>query len=197
MAESAPGHPHDHRHRPAPAVSDLRRVVHELVETVRDEVVELHLTDRPLAGERRANADTEDTAFRERRVDDAVAELGQQRAQQQERVAVGTADILAIDEDPRVRAQCVANTQCDGFEESPPPRFAGEPGSSPGKGGSRSTPAAPQARAPRFASLPVPSPARRRLPLPPPARTRRRLPGPVDRQAHPPRGDTRPDRARG
>ena len=139
VAESAPGHPHDHRHRPAPAVSDLRRVVHELVETVRDEVVELHLTDRPLAGERRANADTEDTAFRERRVDDAVAELGQQRAQQQERVAVGTADILAIDEDPRVRAQCVANTQCDGFEESPPLRFAGEPGSSPGKGGSRST----------------------------------------------------------
>ena len=107
-----------------PSGSDLRRVVHELVETVRDEVVELHLTDRPLAGERRANADTEDTAFRERRVDDAVAELGQQRAQQQERVAVGTADILAIDEDPRVRAQCVANTSATASRKVRLPRFA-------------------------------------------------------------------------
>jgi hypothetical protein len=72
----------------APAVADLRGVVHELIEAGGDEVVELHLADRPLPGERGADADAEHRALGERRVDDAIAELLQQRPQQQERVAV-------------------------------------------------------------------------------------------------------------
>ena len=59
----------------APAVADLRGVVHQLVEAGGDEVVELHLADRPLPGQRRADADAEHRAFGERRVEDAIAEL--------------------------------------------------------------------------------------------------------------------------
>ncbi len=105
MTQPAPRHAHDHRHRSAPAVADLGGVVHELVEAGRDEVVELHLADRPLAGERGADAGAEHGPFGERRVEDAIAELLEQRPQQQERVAVRAADVLAEDEHRRVGAQ--------------------------------------------------------------------------------------------
>ena len=101
----------------APPVADLRGVVHELIEAGRDEVVELHLADRPLPGERRADADAEHRALGERRVDDAIAELLEQRPQQQKRVAVLPADVLAVDEDARIGAQRVADAEHHGLEE--------------------------------------------------------------------------------
>ena len=119
MAQSAPRHPHDHRHRAAPAVPDLGRVVHELVEAGGDEVVELHLADRPLTGKRGADAHAEHAALGQRRVDDPVAELVQQRTQQQEGVAVAAADVLAVDEDARIGAQRVADAERDRLEERP------------------------------------------------------------------------------
>jgi hypothetical protein len=42
----------------------LRRVVDELIEPGRDEVVELHFRDRTLAGDGRADGDAEDRVFR-------------------------------------------------------------------------------------------------------------------------------------
>ena len=117
MTQSAPGHPHDHWHRRTPAISDFRGVVHELIEAGGDEVVELQLADRPLARQRRADADAEDAAFRERGIDDAIAELGKQRAQQEKGVAVRAADVLAIDEHTGVSPQRVANPESDRLEE--------------------------------------------------------------------------------
>ena len=89
VAQPAPRHAHHHRRAAAPAVAVLRRVVHELVEAGGDEVVELDLADRPLPRQRRTDADAEHRAFRDRRVDDAVAEFLEQRLQQQEGIAVG------------------------------------------------------------------------------------------------------------
>ena len=117
VPQPAPRHPDDHRHRPAPPVPDLRGVVDELVEAGGDEIVELHLADRPLAGERGADADAEHAAFGERRVDDAIAELLQQRTEQQERVAVLAADVLAVDEHARIGPQRVADAQHHRFEK--------------------------------------------------------------------------------
>ena len=108
MTQAAPRHPHHHRHAAAPAIADLGRVVHELIEPGGDEVVELHFADRPLTRERGADADAEHARLRERRIQDPVAELLEQRPQQQERVAVRTADVLAVDEDPRIGSQRVA-----------------------------------------------------------------------------------------
>ena len=102
----------------APPVADLRGVVHQLVEAGGDEVVELHLADRPLAGERRADADAEHRALGERRVDDPIAELCEQRPQQQERVAVRAADVLAEDEDARIGAQRVAHARASRLRET-------------------------------------------------------------------------------
>ena len=65
--------------------------------------------------------------FGERRVDDAVAEFLEQRPQQQERVAVLAADVLAVDEDARVGAQRVADAQHDGIEERVSLRVEGGP----------------------------------------------------------------------
>ena len=116
MAQATPRHAHDHRHLATPPVADLRGVVHQLVEARGDEVVELHLADRPLAGQRCADAHANHRAFGNRRVQDAIAELFQERSQQQERVAVDVAHVLAVDENPRVAAQRVADTHHHGFE---------------------------------------------------------------------------------
>ncbi len=99
MTQPTPRHTHHHRHRPAPAVADLRGVVHELVEAGRNEVVELHLADWTLARQRRADAGAEHGTLGQRRVEDPIAEFLEQRSQQQKRVAVGPADILAKDKD--------------------------------------------------------------------------------------------------
>ena len=111
IAQPAPRHPHHHRHLAAPPVADLGGVVDQLVETGGHEIVELHLADRPLAGQRRADTHAEHRAFGQRRVEDAIAELLEQRPQQQERVAVGAADVLAVDEDARIGAQGVADAE--------------------------------------------------------------------------------------
>ncbi len=52
------------------------------------------------------------------------AELLQQRAEQQERVAVLAADILAVDEHPRIHAQRVPHAHHHGIEERAPLRVA-------------------------------------------------------------------------
>ena len=117
VAQPAPRHAHHHRHLAAPPVADLGGVVHQLVEAGGDEVVELHLADRPLAGQRRADADAEHRALGERRVEDAIAELLEQRTQQQERVAVAAADVLAVDEHARVGAQRVADAEHHRLEQ--------------------------------------------------------------------------------
>jgi hypothetical protein len=125
MTQPAPGHPHHHRHAAAPAVADLRRIVHELVETGRDEVVELDFADRPLSGQRRADADAEHRALGKRRVDDTLAELLEQRAQQQEGVAVAAADVLAVHEHARVAPERVADAEHHRVEEGTALRVEG------------------------------------------------------------------------
>ena len=77
VPQSAPRHPHDHRNAAAPSVPDFGGVVDELIEPGCDEVVELDLANRPLPGERGADADAEHGALGERRVDDAVAKFFQ------------------------------------------------------------------------------------------------------------------------
>ena len=97
----------------------LRGVVDQLIEAGGDEVVELDLADRPLPGQRRADADAEHGALSERRVDDAIAELLQQRPQQQKRVAVLAADVLAVHEHARIGASASPIAEHDGIEERP------------------------------------------------------------------------------
>ena len=111
MAQAAERHAYNHRHIGAPAVSNLRGVVDELIEAGGNEIVELHLADRPLPRQRRADAHAEDAAFRERRVDESIAELFQERPQQKERVAVAAPDVLAVHEDAWIGAQCVADAE--------------------------------------------------------------------------------------
>ncbi len=118
VAQTAPRHPHDHRDAAAPAVPDLRGIVHQLVESCGDEVVELHLADGPKPGERRAHARAEHGTLGERGVDDAVPVLLEQRSQQQKRVAVPAADILADDEGAGVRGERVADAVHDGVKKS-------------------------------------------------------------------------------
>ena len=117
MAQATPRHAHDHRHRTAPPVANLGRVVDELIETTRDEVVELHLADRPLTGKRRTDAHAQHAALGDRRVDDAIAELFEQRAEQQKRVAVSAADVLAVDEHARIGTERVGDAERDSLEE--------------------------------------------------------------------------------
>ena len=117
MAQASPRHAHDHRHRAAPPVANLGRVVDELIEAAGDEVVELHLANRPLAGERRTDAHAQHAALRDRRVDEAIAELFEQRAEQQKRVAVSAADVLAVDEDARIGAERVGDAERHRLEE--------------------------------------------------------------------------------
>src|SRR5438093_1545689 len=74
---------------------------------------------RPLARQRGADADAEHGALGERRIDHAVAELLQERAQQQKCVAVAAADVLAVHEHPRIAAKRVADAEHHGLEEGP------------------------------------------------------------------------------
>ena len=117
VTQAAPRHAQDHRDRAAPPVADLRRVVDQHVEAGRDEVVELHLANRALPGERRADADAEHRPFREDRVLDAIAELGQQRPQQQEGVAVRSGHVFAEDERARIGTERIPETERDALEE--------------------------------------------------------------------------------
>ena len=117
VAQPAPRHAHDHRHVAAPAIANLRGVVDELIESGRDEIVELHLADRPQPRERGADADAEHGALGERRVADAIAIFLEQRAQQQERVAVLSADVFAVDEHARIGPQRIADAEHHRFEE--------------------------------------------------------------------------------
>ena len=79
MAQTAERHADDERHVGAPAVSDFRGVVDQLIESGRNEIVELHLADRTLTRERGADAHAEHRALGKGRVDDPIAELFQER----------------------------------------------------------------------------------------------------------------------
>ena len=105
----------------APAVALLRRVVHELIESGRDEVVELHLGDRALARRCAAPTAMPKIAF------SAIGELMmrspnsfEQRPQQQERAAVVAADVLAVDEHARIGTQRIADAGSHRFEKGRP-----------------------------------------------------------------------------
>ena len=65
VAQPAKRHSHDHRNVAAPPIPNFRSVVDQLIEPRRDEVVELNLADRPLARQRRTDADAEDRALRQ------------------------------------------------------------------------------------------------------------------------------------
>ena len=117
VAQPAPRHANDHRHRSTPAIADLGGIVHELVESGRDEIVELHLADRPVARERGADARAEHGTFGERRVEDAIAELFEERTEQQKRVAVRAADVFAEDEHRGVGTKRIANAEHHRFEQ--------------------------------------------------------------------------------
>ena len=94
----------NHRHRRAAAVPipEGRRLIDDLIEAAGDEVGKLHLGDRPVTTERRADADAHDGRFGDRRVDHAhLAELVIEALGDAECAAVG-ADILAQDEDLRI-----------------------------------------------------------------------------------------------
>jgi hypothetical protein len=120
MPQTAPRHPDHHRgavRRASPPVSHFGRVVDQLIEAGRDEVVELHLADRSLPGDRRADTDAQHGTFAERRVDQPIAELLQERLQQQKRVAVIPADVFAVHEYARIGAQRIADAEHDAFEE--------------------------------------------------------------------------------
>jgi hypothetical protein len=127
VAEPAPRHADDHGHGRAPAVADLGRAVDELVEAGSHEVVELHLADGPLAREGGPDAHPEHTTLRQGRVEDAVAELLEERAQQQEGVAVFPADVLAVDEDARIGAQGFTDAHRHRVEERASARVHGRP----------------------------------------------------------------------
>src|SRR4029453_8432858 len=99
MAQPSPRHAHDHRHGSAPPVADFGRVVDELIEATGHEVVELHLANRPLTSQRRTDAHAQHAALRDRRVDEAIPKLFEERTEEQKRVAIAPTDVLAVDED--------------------------------------------------------------------------------------------------
>src|SRR5262249_47548412 len=66
-----------------------------------------------------ANAHTEHGAFRQRRVDDAIAELLQEWFEQKERVAILAPDVFSVDEDTRIGVQRIADAHRDRLEKSP------------------------------------------------------------------------------
>ncbi len=117
MAQATPGHAHDHWHRTAPAIANLGGIVHELVEAGRDKVVELHLADRALTRKGGADTRAKHTTLGDRRVDDAIAELVEERPEEQECIAVRAADVFADDEHRRVGTQRVADAEHHRLEQ--------------------------------------------------------------------------------
>ena len=108
----------NHRHRRAAAVAipEGRRLVDDLIEAAGDEVGKLHLGDRPVATERRADADAHDGRFGDRRVDHAhLAELVMEALRDAKSAAVG-ADIFAQDEDLRIAPHLLEQRFADRLE---------------------------------------------------------------------------------
>ena len=120
ISQSTPGQPNDHWHAAAPAIPDLGGVVHQLIEAGGDEVVELHLDDRALTKDARADRDPEDRALRDWRVHDSIAEFVEQRPQEQERVSVLPTNVLAEDEHPRVSSKRVTDAEHHTLEKGLP-----------------------------------------------------------------------------
>src|SRR5262249_3444222 len=87
------------------------------VEAGRNEIVELHLRDRPLPGNGCAHGDSEDGVLGDRRIDDAVAKLLEQRTKKQERSSVEPSDILAVDEHTPIGTKRIADPCHHRFEE--------------------------------------------------------------------------------
>ena len=128
VPETAPRHPDHHRsavRRAPPPVSHFGRVVDQLIEAGGDEVVELHLADRPLAGDRGADTNAQHRTLAERRVDQPIAEFLDERLQQQKRVAVVSADVFAVHEHARIGAQRIADAEHHAFEKRPALRVDG------------------------------------------------------------------------
>ena len=70
-----------------------------------------------MTGKRRTDAHAQHAALGDRRVDEAVAELFEERAEQQKRVAVSAADVLAVDEDARIGTERVGDAERHSLEE--------------------------------------------------------------------------------
>jgi hypothetical protein len=96
-----------------PTVPDLRGVVHQLVEAGGDEVVELHLADRPQPASAAPTQTPRTPLSAKRRVNDAVAELGQQRTEQQEGISVLASHVFAVHEYVGIRSKRVADADHD------------------------------------------------------------------------------------
>src|SRR5947207_567217 len=83
------------RRAAAVPVAQRRRLVDDLIEPARDEIGKLHLRDRPVAAQRRADADADNRRFRDGRVDHPhVSELVVEPLRHAERAAV-RADVFA------------------------------------------------------------------------------------------------------
>src|ERR1051325_1803367 len=83
------------RYSGAPAITTLRGIVREQIETGGNKIDELKLCYGPHAHQRRATRGTHDGAFRDRRVDDArFTKFVEQSIRDFERTAV-RADVLA------------------------------------------------------------------------------------------------------
>src|SRR5437899_1259235 len=119
MPQPAPGHANNHRNAGAPAVANLSGVVDELIEPGGDKIVELDFSDGPLTRKGRPDTDAQDAGFRNRRVDQAVAEVAEKRAKEQKRVPILPAHILAVDKNARIGGQRIANAEHDAVEKRP------------------------------------------------------------------------------
>ncbi len=108
---------HGHFELAAGHVVNLRRLIDHLVHRQRNEVAEHDVDDRPHAGHRRADTDTGDPRFGNRRVDHALgAEFFYQSRQNFERRA-RLGDIFADDEHRRIAAHLFGERFVDRLAE--------------------------------------------------------------------------------
>jgi hypothetical protein len=108
---------HDRDRRAAAvAIAQRGRLVDDLIEAARDEVGELHLGDRAVAAQRRADADADDRRLGDGRIDHAhLAELLVQSLGHAEGAAVRT-DVLTQHEHLRIAAHLFGERLADRFE---------------------------------------------------------------------------------
>src|SRR5882762_10559075 len=84
------------------AIPKLRHLIGDLVERHVGEVRELHLRDRPLAGERESERNTRDRRFGQRRIDDALLAESLAQPVRDEEHATFLSDVLTQDHDALV-----------------------------------------------------------------------------------------------
>src|SRR5690242_19118224 len=112
-----PTRPAKHRRNiSAPAIATLRRVVRQQIETARDEIDELKLSDRFHAHQARAACGTDDRGFRDRGINHArFAEVIDQTVSDFEGAAV-RANVFADDEDGRVHFHLFPDALANRFD---------------------------------------------------------------------------------